>query len=134
LRYTLLRMNDDDEVTFSDREIVLEFFPATNKRIVPKEKRYTLEDMGDGKLQIRHFEFEQTVVLTAIERSGNSGTLISCDLCHHNAARSHMLVYRANVPSSKNFRYLSLCTNRRSCEERRISHNTLPVFERLFEL
>lgn len=126
-------MNDDDEVTFSDREIVLEFFPATNKRLVPKPKRYSLEDIGNGSLKIHHLEFEKNIILTAIERSGNRGTLMSCDLCHHSAPRSYMLVYRANVPSSKNFRYLSLCSNRKNCEERRISHTTLPIFERLFE-
>lgn len=134
LRYTLARMNDDDEVTFSDREIVLEFFPATNKRLVPKEKRYRLEDIGNGSLKLHHFEFEHVVILTAIERSGNTGTLMSCDLCHHSAPRGHMLVYRANVPSSKNFRYISLCNNRKNCEERRISHTALPMFERLFEI
>lgn len=134
MRYTLYRMKDDDEVTFSDREIVLEFFPATNKRIVPKDKRYIVKDIGNGKLDIQHSELKKSVTLTAIEPSGNSGTLISCDLCHHSAPRSHMLIYRAHVPEGKqNFRYVSLCGHRKNCEERRISHNSLAIFERLFE-
>lgn len=125
---------DDDEVTFSDREIVLELFPATNKRLVPQERRYTIEDIGDGRLEIRHISFEKKVVLTPIDRSGDSGTLIACDLCHHSAPRSRMMMYRAHVPEDRqHFRYLSLCGSRKNCEERRISHNSLATFERLFE-
>lgn len=127
-------MKDDDEVTFSDREIVLEFFPATKAVLVPQEKRYILEDIGDGNLKASHKSFEHHVILTAINRSGNSSTIISCDLCHHSAPRSDMLIYRGHVPEGKQkFRYVSLCVNRKNCEERRISHTSLPVFERLFE-
>ena len=135
LRYTLLRMNDDDEITFSDREIVLEFFPATKKALVPQKKLYTLEDIGNGNLKARHISFEHSVILTAIERTGNNATMISCDLCHHSAMRSHMLMYRAHVPEGKQkYRYVSLCANRKNCEERRILHSSVTVFERLFEL
>jgi len=128
-------MNDDDEVTFSDREIVLEFFPATKEALVPQEKRYIIEDIGNGSLKASHKSFEHHVILTAIDRAGKTATLVSCDLCHHSAPRSDMLMYRAHVPEGlQKFRYVSLCANRKNCEERRISHSSLPVFERLFDL
>ncbi len=135
MRYTWRYMKDrDEEVTFSDREIVLEFFPATKEQLVPRERRYIVEDIGDGKLEIKHISFEKRVVLTPIERSGESGTLLSCDLCHHSAQRSHMVMYRAHVPEDRqHFKYVSLCGSRKNCEERRISHNPIATFERLFE-
>ncbi len=120
-------MSDESKQTYTDREIVLEFFPATHDKLVPSLDGYRLEPHRDNTLVLRNLRSGEQATLTPIAPAGNSTTQLCCDLCQQSASRSFMQMYRAEIPGSqgRRFRYVTLCRNNRACEERRINDKPL---------
>lgn len=121
-------MNDDAEnaendpkQTYTAREIVLELFPATHERLIPKPRRFALERSSDGTVRIRNAAGAVELHLTPVHTAGNHTTQLCCDLCDHSSNRQYMQLVRTEVPGSdgRRFRYLTVCRNTEACESRR---------------
>ncbi|MEZ4607309.1 MAG: hypothetical protein R2880_16095 [Deinococcales bacterium] len=122
------------EKTYSDREIVLELFPATHEKLIPQERLYSLEELGSGMLQLKHIKLDKAVLLSPVDPSGSNSSLLCCDLCKHQALRSQMQIYRAHAEGQMSYRYISLCRQRKACLGRYILHEPIEIIERLFDL
>lgn len=115
-------MSDEPKTTWTDREIVLEYFPATTQRLVPRSLRFRVEDAADGQLVVRDPDDEVAARLTAVPPAGNPTGELCCDLCQRTGTRRWLGVYRAEMPApgGRRYRYLTACRDRRACEERRL--------------
>lgn len=115
-------MSEEPKATYSAREIVLEFFPATDSRLIPKNHAYQLGRSGDGALIIRDREERELGRLLPVSAAGNPTTHLCCDLCGWTSTREYLQMLRAEVPGSngRRFRYLSACRNTQDCEARRL--------------
>lgn len=115
-------MSEDPKTTWTDREIVLEFFPHTPERLVPRRLRYRVEDGGDGRKRIVDRSGAAVVDLSPVAPSGNPTGHLCCDLCGQSSTRRHLGLYRAEVAGTggRRFRYLSACRDDRACELRRL--------------
>lgn len=117
-------MSDEPKPTWTDREIVLEFFPATNERLVPRPLRFHLHDVGDGQVAIvdRAKGGDVALRLAPVAPSGNPTGELCCDLCQRTGTRRWLGLYRAELPDSggRRFRYLTACRDHRACDERRL--------------
>ncbi len=107
---------------WTDRDIVLNYFPATHERLVPKPKAYALVEAGDGVVFVRDRNGEEVARLSIVTPSGNPTGELCCDLCQRTGTRRFLGLYRAELPGSqgRRFRYLTACRDRRACETRRI--------------
>lgn len=115
-------MSRDDAPTWTDREIVLEFFPATNERLVPRPLRYRTEDSGEGFVRIADRAGTTLARLAPVAPSGNPTGHLTCDLCGRTSTRRFLGHYRIAVPGSngRRFRYACACRDREACETRRL--------------
>ena len=115
-------MSDEPKPTWTDREIVLEFFPATNERLVPRPLRFRLEEADGGQVLIRDRDDAVAARLAPVTPAGNPTGELCCDLCQRTGTRRWLGVYRAELPNSggRRFRYLTACRDRRACEARRL--------------
>jgi len=115
-------MSDEPKTTWTDREIVLEYFPATNERLVPRPLRFRVEDEVDGHVVVRNGDDEVAVRMTAVSPAGNPTGELCCDLCQRTGTRRWLGLYRAEVPASsgRRYRYVTACRDRRACEARRL--------------
>ena len=118
---------DDARSTWTDREIVLDLFPATHERLVPALRRHAIVDVGDGQAVVRNDEGRDVARLVAVTPSGNPTAELCCDLCQRSGTRRWVTVYRSEVPGSggRRFRYLTACRDLRACEARRIDDTAL---------
>jgi hypothetical protein len=125
-------MSDESKATWTDREIVQELFPATAEKLVPRPRRYRLEDDGDGAVRVLDVGGEIVARLSLVPASGNPTGELCCDLCQRTGTRRWLAVYRTEVPGSagRRFRYLTACRERRGCEERRLDDEGLEPFLR----
>ncbi len=115
---------------WTDRDIVLEYFPATHDRLVPRVLRYRLDDVGDGAVEVRERDDGEVALrLQAVAPAGNPTGELCCDLCQRTGTRRFLRVYRAEVPGThgRRYRYLTACLDRRGCEARRIDDAPLDV-------
>ena len=126
-------MSDDNNEpkTYTDREILLEFFPATDEHLLPASGAYRLEH-GDGHILLRDEKRDRAAVLIPISQAGNASTQICCDLCTRSAPRHFLQMFRAELPGSKGrrYRYVSLCKDVEGCNVRRMGDAS---FEALLE-
>jgi hypothetical protein len=115
-------VSEEPKRTYSAREIVLELFPATDKRLIPKVNSYQLDRGGDGSLIIRDRHERELCRLLPVSSSGSVSTQLCCDLCGWSSIRQYLQVLRAEVPGSngRRFRYLTACRNTSDCEARRL--------------
>lgn len=120
--------------TYTDREIVLEFFPATREDLIPAPFPYRLEALSEGQVLLEHQHKEQSVTLKPVSSTGKISTLLCCDLCGHQAARKYIQMYRGEVVGShgKRLRYLSLCRHHEACGTRQISTKSISSIENFF--
>lgn len=111
-----------DAGDWTDRDIVLEYFPATHERLVPHDLRFQLEDAGDGAIVVRDREGAEVARLNVVTPTGNPTGELCCDLCQRTGTRRYLGLYRAELPGSagRRYRYLTACRERRSCEARRL--------------
>lgn len=114
-------MSDEPKQTYSAREIVLEFFPATHERLVPVPHNYRLE-RNDDRVVVRDAFGQIRLSLTPIASHGRESTPLCCDLCHGSGTRTTLEVLRSEVPGSngRRFRYVTACRDTEACEARRL--------------
>lgn len=126
-------MSDEPKSTWTDREIVQELFPATSEKLVPRPRRYRLEDAGDGHVEVFGPGDRLVARLEAVRPAGNPTGELCCDLCQRTGTRRWLGVFRFEVPGSlgRRFRYLTACQDRRACEERRLDDDGLLLLLRL---
>lgn len=118
---------DDSQETYSAREIVLEFFPATRAELIPHDREYCLNRQADGGLLISKLNLEQAILFTPIGRAGKPSHQVCCDICQYTVVRGEAEVLRAEVPGSagRRYRYICVCRNSATCDARRIGDRTL---------
>lgn len=126
-------MSDESNPTYSAREIVLEFFPATHERLVPIPTKYRLERGPDDRLLVRDAYGRVQLSLTPIETRGRATTQLCCDLCHGAGDRRVMHVLRSEVPGSagRRFRYVTACRDTEACEARRFDDGAVEALLRV---
>ena len=115
-------MSEEPKPTYSAREIVLEFFPATDERLIPRPRAFRVHRNGQGELLIRDHEERVLSRLQPVKPAGNPTTQLCCDLCGWSSNRLFLQVMRAEVPGSsgRRFRYVTACRNTDDCEVRRL--------------
>lgn len=120
-------MGDEAQQTYSAREIVLEFFPATWAELIPGERECRMERGSDGHLIIADLKRSEALVFTPISRSGQANSQLCCDICQMNVLRSDTELMRAEVPGSqgRRYRYICVCRNSQACDARRLGDKTL---------
>lgn len=121
---------DDTERTYSALEIVTELFPATPDDLLPRPRRYRLQRLDDGSLQLSDASGRALLVMEAVTPSGDPRQRVCCDLCDHSAGRDAMVMLRLTVPGShgRRWRYLTACRDEVHCDVRRRDDG---VFDRL---
>lgn len=114
-------MSDDPPKYATGREIVLEFFPATPDRLIPRPSAFGLMRDDDGGVEI--VDSAGSVLLRLAPVARNQGRLrpLCCDLCHHTGPGTELGFLRAEVPGSsgRRFRYLTACFDTAACDARR---------------
>lgn len=125
-------MSEEPKRTFSAREIVLEFFPATNAKLIPRSHDYRLGREGDGALVIRDRQQRELVRLLPVATAGCPTTQLCCDLCGWSGRRQDLQVMRSEVPGSdgRRFRYLTACLRTEDCEARRLDDEAVRLILR----
>lgn len=115
-------MSEEPKPSYSAREIVLEFFPATDRRLIPKTSAYQMDRSGDGALVIRDQQARVLGKLQPVDASGSPTTQLCCDLCGWSSSRQYLQLLRAEVPGSngRRFRYVTACRSTEDCEARRL--------------
>ncbi|HEX7021911.1 MAG TPA: hypothetical protein VF171_03570 [Trueperaceae bacterium] len=120
-------MSEESQRTYTAREIVLELFPATHERLIPRPEAYRLEHRPGGCLALRELPTGRELLLTPVTPAGNPTTQLCCDLCRRNAPRHYLQMFRLALPNSdgRRFRYLSLCADAAGCQARRMGDDGL---------
>lgn len=126
-RYNQATLSDEPHHTYSAREIVLKFFPATPERLVPNSADFRLEFDPEGNLVILNAVHKPLLTLFPISASGKASTQLCCDFCQRSAPRYHAQVYRIEIPASqgRRFRYITLCKNLEECASRRFDDKAI---------
>lgn len=119
--------SDGPNPVWTDREIVLEYFPNTHEHLVPRPLRFHLKDVGDGRTDVLTREGERLGQLTPVEPHGNPTGELCCDLCQRTGTRRFLGLFRfaAHDGPRQRVRYLTACRDRTTCEERRIDDRSL---------
>jgi len=120
-------VSEESQQTYSAREIVLELFPATHKRLIPDSNDYRLEPDPNGNLIVYDQGDAALLSLSPVTISGRASTQLCCDFCQHSAARNYLQLFRAEVPGSNGRRYcyVSLCRDTEGCNTRRLNDEPL---------
>ncbi|CAN5736075.1 hypothetical protein BH23DEI1_BH23DEI1_11810 [soil metagenome] len=115
-------MSDEPQSTFTAREIVLELFPATPKRLIPAPRAYAVTAMDDGARVVRSACGSVLARLLPLPSAGPEATTLCCDLCGWSGPRRSLTVLRGEVAGSqgRRWRYLTACRDGDSCEARRL--------------
>ena len=113
--------NDGQRRTFSAREIVEEFFPATPPLLIPGRKRFQLRRSASGELKVFDAEGRELLVMEPLNQVGDLDQRLCCDLCLHSAGRASLALHRVPVPGSngRRWRYVTACRDEVGCESRR---------------
>jgi hypothetical protein len=119
-------VSDEAQQTYSAREIVLEFFPATPAELVPGERECRME-RHDGKLVIADLKRQEVLIFTPVSQTGKPSSQLCCDICESTLRRGDAEIMRAEVPGSsgRRYRYICACRNSLACDARRLGDKTL---------
>lgn len=114
-------MSEEPKPTYTAREIVLELFPATPERLIPRPHVFQLHRDTDRSLVISDRAERELGRLHPVPTNGAPTTQLCCDLCGRTGTRHYLELLRAVVPGSqgRRFRYLTACRNTADCETRR---------------
>lgn len=114
-------MSDEPKPTWTEREIVLEMFPATDARLVPDGVRYRVQPAREGRRYVVREGEGPLLDLTPVPGVGNPLRPLCCDLCRRTGDRRALQLFRAEMPGSggRRFRYLTACRDVEACEARR---------------
>ena len=129
-------MSDEPQETFSDREIVLELFPATPEPLVPNAAAYRIKPDEHGNIQILTSKDQLLLTLEPMSMAGKPSTHICCDFCQRGAPRNYLNMLRVEVPNSngRRFFYVSRCKDHEGCESRRFNDKPIrTLLERVFD-
>jgi hypothetical protein len=121
-------VSDDTPRTFTGREIVLELFPATPRRLVPDTSAFAVTALDDGAREVRAAEDGRVVArLLPLSPAGRADTPLCCDLCDWSGPRRDLTTLRSEVPGSggRRWRYLTACRDGDACEARRLDDAAL---------
>lgn len=116
-------MSDEPRQTYTARQIVLEFFPETPERLVPKTSRYHLRAASEGDVWLCDHSGAALLRLSPVTPAGNQHIQLCCDFCQNSAAKHYLQLFRIEVPNSNGRRYfyVTLCRDHETCELRRLS-------------
>ena len=122
-------MSDEPRRSYSGREIVLELFPATPERLVPRPSSFALErDADDAGVVVRERASGRSLLHLAPVGRYNRRTLqLCCDLCDWSGNSRDLRFLRAEVPGAegRRWRYLTACVDVEACDARRIDDGVL---------
>ena len=107
---------------------MLEFFPATPDRLVPRTSAYVVTRDDDDGVTVRARESGRPLLrLAPVERANRRTVRQCCDLCSWSGSSGDLRFLRAEVPGSngRRWRYLSACVDVEACEARRIEDGVL---------
>ncbi len=117
-------MSDEPRRSYTGREIVLELFPATPDRLIPKASAYTVErDADDAGVVVRERgNGRELLRLAPVERHNRRSLQLCCDLCHWSGNSRDLRFLRAEVPGAegRRWRYLTACVDVEACDARRL--------------
>jgi hypothetical protein len=116
-------VSDEARRSYTGREIVLELFPATPGRLVPRTSAYLVTGDDDGGATVRDRASGRPLLrLAPVERANRRTLRLCCDLCHWTGSSAELHFLRAEVPGSegRRWRYLSACVDVEACEARRL--------------
>lgn len=114
-------MSDEPPKLYTGREIVLEFFPATPDRLIPRPSAYALARDDEGGLEVHDREGSVLLRLAPVARNQGRMPPLCCDLCHRSGPGTEFGFLRAEVPGTggRRYRYLTACFDTPACDARR---------------
>jgi len=121
-------VSDEPRRSYTGREIVLEFFPATPDRLVPRSSAYRVTRDDDDGATVRERESGRPLLrLAPVERANRRTVRLCCDLCTWSGSSRDLRFLRAEVPGSdgRRWRYLSACVDIEACDARRLEDGPL---------
>jgi hypothetical protein len=121
-------VSDEPRRSYTGREIVLEFFPATPDRLIPRHRAYVVTRDDDDGSTVRALGSGRALLrLSPVERANRRTVRLCCDLCTWSGSSGHLRFLRAEVPGSdgRRWRYLSACVDVEACDARRIDDGVL---------
>jgi hypothetical protein len=121
-------VSDEPRRSYTGREIVLEFFPATPDRLVPRPRAYVVtRDDDDGATVRARASGRALLRLAPVERANRRTVRLCCDLCAWSGSSADLRFLRAEVPGAggRRWRYLSTCVDVEACEARRLDDGVL---------
>lgn len=115
-------MSDEPPKLYTGREIVLELFPATPDRLVPRPSAYALERDEEGGVAVRDRRGALLLRLAPVARANGPVQQLCCDLCHWSGPGTHLGFLRADVPGAqgRRWRYVCACYDTAACDARRL--------------
>lgn len=117
-------MSDEPRRSYTGREIVLELFPATPDRLIPRTSAYTVErDADDAGVVVRERgNGRELLRLAPVERHNRRSLQLCCDLCQWSGNSRDLRFLRAEVPGAegRRWRYLTTCVDVEACDARRL--------------
>ncbi len=116
-------MSDGDEPnSYTAREIVEEFFPATPQRLIPRPSAYSVRFAEDGGRVVHRRAGGDALELKPVPSAGREAVHVCCDLCDWAGPRREFDTLRGEVPGSdgRRFRYVIACRDADACEARRL--------------
>jgi hypothetical protein len=114
-------VSDEPKETYTAREIVLEFFPATPEHLIPRTNAYRLERGKNGEVVVYDRSERELLRLIPVKVAGANTSQLCCDFCCWSGIRQYLQVFRVEVPGSagRRFRYVTICRDTEACEARR---------------
>lgn len=114
-------MSDDPPKGHTGRDIVLEFFPATPDRLIPRQSAFALARDDEGGVAVRDRAGDVVLRLAPVARAPGKLPPLCCDLCHWSGPGTELGFLRADVPGSegRRWRYLTACFDTAACDARR---------------
>ncbi len=116
-------MSDDPPKSYTGREIVLDLFPATPQRLIPRTSAYLLRRDGEGGREVWDRRSGKLLGrLSPVARAQKQPARLCCDLCHASGPARDLQFFRTEVPGfqGRRLRYLTACVDSEGCEARRL--------------
>ena len=125
-------MSDEPPKLYTGRDIVLELFPATPDRLIPRPSAYRLERDEEGGVVVLDRSGHRLLLLAPVARAPGKLPPLCCDLCHWSGPGTELGFLRADVPGSegRRWRYLTACFDTAACDARRLDDERI---DRLLE-
>lgn len=122
----------------SARDVLRELFPESYRELFGPSGAEGSEGgpltlglypVADGRLALVHGD--QLAEFTPIDPRGKH--VLHCDLCHYTRSRTEAALYRV-VVGARRTRYLTLCVETESCQQRAGTRNLTGLADRIFPI